>query len=350
MHTHRIPFLFGLAFLGFGCGAGAADRMQAAPARVMEFADGGKAGKTPEAWAINGNIGLTVESVDETLEALKASVKQRGGVITRIDRRGRGTWEDVDLTLRLPPDAVSPTLVWLREQGTVNHEQIQREEVGRRLFERKIALKTAEATFARLEALLQKPDIGVEEILAIEKEMGRLRKEIETHKGEQRYLKDRVAQATLTVRLTHRPRRNTVPNAKLYLSGHGSVLLRGDGQTLGYGLSLHSPENTAEFHLDADFFPAPGDDPLRFVLTVGGSSYSDFFGQGERSYLNPYLGFRMGYANFDAHHFVFGAETGMELFKHRYVLIDARIQGLGIVGRDGLEWVGLAGLGLGVVY
>jgi hypothetical protein len=316
----------------------------------MKLDAGGDAEKTTEAWVVNGNIGLTVDAVDETLEALKATVKARGGVITRIERRGRGTWEDVDLTLRLPPEALSPTMDWLREQGTVNHEQVQREEVGRQLFEREIALKTAEATLARLEALLQKPDIGVEEILAIEKEMGRLRKEIETHKGAGRFLRDRVGRATLTVRLTHRPPRNTVPHAKLYLSGHGSLLLGGDAQTLGYGVSLHAPENPAEFHLDADFFPAEDDDPLRFVLTVGGSSYSDYFGRGERTFLNPYLGFRMGYANFDAHHFVFGAEAGVELFKHRYVLMDARIQGLGIVGRDGLEWVGLAGLGLGVVY
>ncbi len=340
-----------LLFISSGCGAQMATEQVAHGAEGMMKMDpaGAKAG-ADDAWVVNASISLTVSSLDDTLKGLETTLAKHEGAITHIERQGHGNWERVQLTIRVAPTGLDPTMGWLRTQGTVGQERVEREEVSRQVMERAIALKTAKATLARLETLLQKADISVKEIISIEKEMTRLRGEIETHEGEQRWLKDRVSRSTLVVNLSHRPEMGFDPNAKFYLSGRGGLLLQGAQTTPGFGVSLYAPEAAAEFHLDADFFPAEGDEAERFILTIGGSSYSDFFGQGDRGFLNPYLGFRFGYANIDDHHFVFGAEAGLELFKHRYFLVDARIQGLGVVGKNGLEWMGIAGLGLGTVY
>ena len=340
-----------LLLMSSGCGAQVASEHHLSDGMSTETINFGTAeSPTGEAWVVNAYLSLTVDSVDETLDGLEKTLEAQKGSITNIERQGRGEWSRVTLTIRVAPDGLKPTMSWLRTQGQVDQEKVEREEVSRTLVEREIALRTAKATLARLETLLQKPDIGVVDILAIEKEMTRLRGEIETHESEQRLLKDRVTRSTLVVNLSHRQKVKFDPYAKFYLSGRSGLLIQGDDMTPGFGVSLHAPEDLAEFHLDADFFPARGDDPKRFLLTVGSSSYSDFFGRGDRSVLNPYLGLRFGYASIEDHHFVFGAEFGLELFKHRYFLVDARVQGLGIVGKRGLDWIGVAGIGLGTVY
>jgi len=340
-----------ILFTATGCGAQMApNQMEATPHHMTKMEAAVEAVRSDPAWVVNASMALAVPSVDDTLKGLEGTLKQYAAAITSIERQGRGDWAHTNMTIRVDPDGLKPIMEWLRTQGKVTQERVEQEEVTGQLFEREIALKTAKATLARLETLLQKPDIAVDEILSIEKEMTRLRGEIEINEGTQRQLKDQVARATLFLELRHRQQTRFDPNAKFYLMGRGGLLLHGDQSTPGFGFSMHAPEEVAEFHLDADFFPSEGSEPERFLLTVGGSSYSDFFGRGLRNFLNPYLGFRFGYANVEDHHFVFGAEFGLEMFKHRYFLVDARVQGLGIVGKSGLDWIGVAGLGIGTVY
>ena len=69
------------------------------------------------------------------------------------------------------------------------------------------------------------------------------------------------------------------------------------------------------------------------IATTGGAAYSDFLGKGQREFLNTYIGGRLGYAYFvDAHKFVVQGEAGLELFKHKSMVIDANARVTGLIG------------------
>jgi len=70
------------------------------------------------------------------------------------------------------------------------------------------------------------------------------------------------------------------------------------------------------------------------IATLGGATYSDFLGGGTRRVLNPYLGLRLGYAYVDTNRFVLQGEAGVELFKAKYVVIDANVRATGLIGKD----------------
>jgi hypothetical protein len=65
--------------------------------------------------------------------------------------------------------------------------------------------------------------------------------------------------------------------------------------------------------------------------------YSDHLGAGGRRWLNPYIGFRLGYGYLDYHSFVLQAEAGVELFKHDFLLIDASVRATGFLGSDNVD-------------
>ena len=106
---------------------------------------------------------------------------------------------------------------------------------------------------------------------------------------------------------------------------------------LGGGLSFRA--NRA-FSLDLDGLrrtstgsPTKGLDV--FIITMGGETFSEFLGNGARRFINPYLGWRLGYARFEgANEFVLGGTLGVELVKTRYVGVDLAVRGMGLLGHS----------------
>ena len=88
----------------------------------------------------------------------------------------------------------------------------------------------------------------------------------------------------------------------------------------------------ATFELDV--FPR-GDDPMdtRTVLaTFGTALYSNYLRDGRRRYLNPYIGARVGYGYLGGNGSpVIAGELGVELFKHKYLLVDTSVRALAFV-------------------
>jgi hypothetical protein len=59
------------------------------------------------------------------------------------------------------------------------------------------------------------------------------------------------------------------------------------------------------------------------LASIGGEIYSDLLGGGERRYLNPYLGWRAGYARLDSdNQAMVGATLGVELYRNRWFGLD----------------------------
>lgn len=291
------------------------------------------AAPTREMLDIEANASLEVQNVKRAAEALREMAARAAGVVAseRVDTSS--THGSAELTLRVPSRAAPSVFRELEKVGKVLDQSVTARDIGKEYFDAKLRLSNLEATLHRYEEILAQAT-KVEDLLRIEQELGRVRAEIEQIKGNLRWLADRAARATLHVTLRERaPEIAYAPNpeAKLFPGARLPALFdfgKGNQSYLGGGLSLRFSRAAS---LDLDILKRPSSEtrgPDALIATLGGEIYSELLGNGERSYLNPYLGWRIGYARFDhgdqaADQALLGATLGLELFKNRWFSADA---------------------------
>lgn len=136
-------------------------------------------------------IYLAVYEVDAKQDAILAAVTEMGGFLAQRT--------DDMLVVRVPAARYRDALAAVEATGDVLHRNVQVMDVGEEFRDNAIRIRNAEQMRDRLAQLLARAN-DVEAALAIERELGRLTDEIERLKGRQRYLADRIAFSTITVR------------------------------------------------------------------------------------------------------------------------------------------------------
>jgi hypothetical protein len=296
------------------------------PAPVAEAVSSPVAKET-EKLVIEAWIRMQIDDVAAAAAEIRARVEADGGRVVSENVIGPETAaSSAALELRVPPAKAAEFQTWLGSRGLIESRRVLASDVGKTLFDQELALQNLELTMSRLQALAAK-DVPMGELIELEKEMTRVRGLIEQLRGEQRWLLDRVAFATVTLTLTREGGPvEFAPHARIHPGAHVTTLtlLDPDGRPrsrLGAGITLHIKRYLT---FDLDVFPARGGDTRTVTGTVGSALYSSFLGSGRRRFLNPYLGFRagLGYLS-DEGAGILGGELGLELFKHRYLQIEA---------------------------
>jgi len=366
----RLTFI--LLVIGvLGCGsAGYASRataaspsMMAAGAAGAPSSGGGAAAPTamqiPEALVIEGSISIAVGEINDIVPALRAQVEGLGGRVIHEAVTGAELSWSAQLKLRLPPAKVEDIVAFLAKRGDITSKNVTATDVSKQLFDQELAIKNLRTTLDRLTQLMATGGLQVPQILQIEQEMTRIRGQIDQLEGDQRFLKDRVAFATLDVTIVRREGAVVVrvAKAKAYPGVRAAMLTLIDPgarkrSRFGGGFVLHTVLRTMS--LELDLFQkernAAGDKSSTGVLaTLGGATYSDFLGGGTRRTLNPYLGLRLGYAYLDTSRFALQAEAGVELFKAKYVVIDVNVRASGLIGKDS-DFGIVSGTGITVAF
>lgn len=297
---------------------------------------------------IEGSVSLQVPKVKMALRALRELTKRAGGVVTeeRVDTASE--YGSAQVTVRVPSGKATSVLDELDQIGTVLSQSVEAKDIGKEYFDAKLRLSSLEVTLHRYEEILTHAT-KVEEILRIEQELGRLRAEIEQVKGNLRWLSDRAARATLHVAMREKAPEIAAavaePEAKFYPGLRLPALVDfGQGGGRGYvggGLSVRFSRAVS---LDLDILEHPGSSehaPDVILATLGGELYSDRLGGGERRFLNPYLGWRLGYARFDKdNQALLGATIGLELYKNDWLTVDAEARNyLAFIGDRGAHYL-----------
>jgi hypothetical protein len=265
------------------------------------------------------------------------------------------------MQLRLPPATAVPFVDWLGTQATVESRSLETSDVSRMYVDQELAIKNLQITMGRLQELAARRDAQLKDVLEVERELTRVRGEIEQLEGEHRLLGDRIARATLTVSVlpkhgAHPPDIHVEPELKFELVPHLTVLHFLDAgvaraQTRGGGgVTLMF---SRAFALDITALPRHEGDARSFLFSASVATYSDFLGGGRRRYGNPYLGLRAGGGSVNTHGvFTFGAEVGVELVRYKLFLLDVTGRALGFIyGRGVSNDVVLEGaLGVGVPF
>lgn len=309
---------------------------------------------------IEAKLAIEVKDVAMSLDELRSMVAAAGGqVLEESLEEAKRESPNARLTARVPSAGAFDFLAHLGGLGVVRTRQINSRDVGKQYFDASLRVRNLEQVLDRYRDLLNKAD-SIDETLRVEAQIARISGEIESIKGELRWLKDRVARATIRVEIYAKGvwiEPVVTPVAKLYpgLRAVGSWDWRGGaGNRYGVGLGV-SLRFTRHFSIDFDGLQdtkSTGGDLEASMLTVGGEFYSDFLGAGRRQWLNPYLGIRGGYGRFDGNdQLIVGGAMGLEIFKFDAATSNLDLRALGAIGGDlGSHLILLPALGVNVAF
>jgi hypothetical protein len=149
---------------------------------------------------LTGAIDVEVESVASAVAKAITVAQGVGGVVV-----GEQTdyAEDVAtsvLTMKVPPDQLRAALSALGELGTVQSQRVGSEDVTEQIVDVESRIRTAEISVERLRTYLAQAT-STADVAALEAELLRRETDLETLRGQQRSLEERVALATIVITL-----------------------------------------------------------------------------------------------------------------------------------------------------
>jgi hypothetical protein len=302
-----------------------------APATTPASARPGAA--SDEKLVVTGEITAVTDEVSGLVAAIDAHAAEVGGSVAREEIGGDAQRRQATVVLRLPPPALSSFVDWVAARAPLETRHLESTQVTRQFFDRAVAIHNLEVTLSRLEQLVQRPNAELEDVMAIEREMTRVRGELESLRGAQRLLGDQMARATLTISVHMKDGAHAEPELKFELVPHLTLLHLVDaggraGDRVGAGASVMF---SRWFSLDFEVLPRRGADDRSYLYTLSTATYSDFLGGARRRFGNPYLGLRAGGAQLDGRGaFAAGAEAGVEIVHYQHFLLEVSGRGLGL--------------------
>ncbi len=160
---------------------------------------------------LNARLTLEIEDIEETTKEIQKSVKQLGGYVASLEiydlSRERRAGH---MSIRIPQDKYAYALEILDGLGETKNISENTSDVTMNYIDLEARITNLEAQEKRMRELLDRAE-NMEDILQIEKELGRIRGDLESMTAEFKHLQERVNYSTIDIRLEERdPRQETV--------------------------------------------------------------------------------------------------------------------------------------------
>lgn len=147
-----------------------------------------------------GSVSVLVDSVDVAVARIRALAERLDGFVANTAMQsGPQQVRSATITLRIPAARFDEALGALQPLGEVETVHTGIEDVGEEFVDVRARVANARRLEERLVALLATRTGRLDDVLAVERELARVREEIERFEGRLRYLRSRVALSTLTV-------------------------------------------------------------------------------------------------------------------------------------------------------
>ncbi len=141
------------------------------------------------------DLALAVHQVSEKQEMVEAIAREAGG---HLDQR---TGDQI--RIRVPAENFDRALAQVLDLGDVLSRDVSVQDVTEEFHDLSLRIRTLEAMYARIQQLLERAE-DVEQALAVEQHMQRITMELEQLRGRLRFLSNRLAFSTITVRFQER--------------------------------------------------------------------------------------------------------------------------------------------------
>jgi hypothetical protein len=153
----------------------------------------------------NGQASVEVDKLDPAIVKLRQLATQLGGYVANSSIvGGHDQIRSATLELKIPAERFDQAVNGLGTLGKVESVNATAEDVGEEFVDVTARVNNAHRLEDRLIALLATRTGRLQDVLAVERELSRVREEIERYEGRLRYLKTRVAISTLSVTI-HEP-------------------------------------------------------------------------------------------------------------------------------------------------
>jgi len=148
-------------------------------------------------------LALVTREFDKAREAIERTLRQHHGYVGELNVNApAGAGRTLTATLRVPADEFDAVLGELKTLGHVEQESQAGADVTRLYVDLGARLSNARNTEQRLIDVLRERTGKVADILAVEQEIARVRGEIESMEAEKKSMENRVAFATLQLKLS----------------------------------------------------------------------------------------------------------------------------------------------------
>jgi hypothetical protein len=145
---------------------------------------------------------ILATNYDEASAAIEKLAAAHGGYVEKLDAKAQtGNARGLTASLRIPTKQLDGFLADVRKLGHVEEENRENEEVSDQYVDLQARLRSARATEQRLIELLGTRTGKLQDVLEAERELARVRAEIESMQGQSALLVHRVNYATVQVSL-----------------------------------------------------------------------------------------------------------------------------------------------------
>lgn len=147
-----------------------------------------------------GSATIRVDTLERGIAAVRALAERSGGIVGAVSMSGgERQARHATLELRIPSERFDGALVGLAPIGRVEAVDVTVEDVGEQFADVEARVANATRLESRLLDLLERRTGRLEEMLQLEREVARVREEIERYEGRLRFLRTRASVSLLTV-------------------------------------------------------------------------------------------------------------------------------------------------------
>jgi hypothetical protein len=153
----------------------------------------------------NAEVQLEIVSFDDAVQKITAFAnEERGYVATSSSEKQANGKLKGEIVVKVLPENLDHFLQKLRALGDLKNQTLGTEDVTKAYFDTDARLKNARVMEQRLIEMLKTKTGKVADLLQVEKELGRVREEIEKMQGELKYWDSQVQFATVTISLSEK--------------------------------------------------------------------------------------------------------------------------------------------------
>jgi hypothetical protein len=152
-----------------------------------------------------GSASIEVRSLDPAIDQVRALAGRVGGFVANTSiQAGSDRLRSASIELRIPNDRFDAAVSGLNGLGKLETVQVSTEDVGEQYTDIAARVANAHRLEDRIIDVLARRPGKLQDILAVERELARVRQEIERYEGRLRYLTSRAATSRLTLSV-HEP-------------------------------------------------------------------------------------------------------------------------------------------------
>ena len=153
----------------------------------------------------NATVDLEIVSFDDALQKITAFANEDRGYIatTRSEKQANGKLKG-EIVVKVAPENLDQFLQKIRGLGELKNQTLGTEDVTKAYFDTDSRLQNARVMEQRLIEMLKKKSDDINDLLQVEKELGRVREQIEQMQGELKFWDSQVQFATVTISLAEK--------------------------------------------------------------------------------------------------------------------------------------------------